>query len=100
MGYKSRVMGGIHRKSTNVIDTRTPQGAAKHNGAMDQFDRAEYAGAERLRNPEPIGSNVDAPVGEFLETMQGQRNPARTLSAKDRKIEKDLPFFQHTTKGK
>lgn len=100
MSYKSRRMGGIHRKSDNVIDARTPKGAAKQNGQVDQYERAEYAGAERLRSPERIGSNMDQPMGEFLETMQGQRNPGKTKVAMERAIENDLPFFKHTTKGK
>ena len=86
------------RQSTNV-EVQTP----KQRAEAAQAGKVQPYLSSRVINPEPIESNQDPPLDEYLETMQGLRNPAKTLKAKDRPIDtnpSDHKFFKHTVKGK
>lgn len=85
------------RRQSDNFHIQTP----KELGVAKQSAKIAPVLNERVISPEPIRSNRDAPMKEFLETMQGDHNPAKTLKAKDRPVNRgDASFFKHTIKDK
>ena len=102
MRFRDRIKN--RRQSTNVIDLRTPQSAAKHE--LETKVRSN----PRTLSDEPIAynkeqNNNDRAKGAMGAVMRADpkqtfRRMSQTKDPKPDKLQKDAPFFKHTTKGK